>query len=602
MASSTVGHVRTCENCARGKIRCIRAPDSSICDRRVEALEAKVDELLARVGTQPHTTPQTEVSCAPCATPTGLSDTDRAEDVIDRGIVSYSDATKMLDSFRQTLMPYFPFVIIAPQTTLDQLRAEKPFLLLAIIKVSMYRDTAAQRILEEIFQSAVAKRMIFSHAPSMDVLQGLLVALAWLHHQIQHMRFSSYLHLAWSIVGDLRLDRVSDTQSIYSRMDMSTVSSDHRSSKQSKNESRRALIGCYMLSSCRSTMFQKDRMMTRLSYVEKQALELLDNAETASDRCLIHLVKLQQIFERIDDAVVTTTNPGREIDMRGFQSQINEYKTTLPATFSDNSLLRFNLHTLQLFLCQACLFDKHETAYIATSSMNRSHADSRLPPHLRSGQHPLELSDFQVELLGRGLTEAKKFFDYLLQFSPETYGVISHTQWLQAGFNLVIGCKLAVTGAKYAQRSQHIGALCSTLNMPQIIRGTSHRLQWLSKDKVDTDGKQQSKHFYEVWLEHILEWFEQKYHLAQPEAQALPLTEMPPGGFRSSAFGNGSSSQEANILGQGHGVEQVAQIDETGTWPDFLWDISTEDILGGYMGFLDMPNAMPQFGYEMPIP
>ena len=145
----------------------------------MEALEAKVDELLARVGTQPHTTSQTEVSCAPCATPTGLSDTDRAEDVIDRGIVSYSDATKMLGSFRQTLMPYFPFVIIAPQTTLDQLRAEKPFLLLAIIKVSMYRDTAAQRILEEIFQSAVAKRMIFSHAPSMDVLQGLLVALAW---------------------------------------------------------------------------------------------------------------------------------------------------------------------------------------------------------------------------------------------------------------------------------------------------------------------------------------------------------------------------------------------------------------------------------------
>lgn len=86
----------------------------------------------------------------------------------------------------------------------------------------------------------------------------------------------------------------------------------------------------------RSTMFQKDRMMTRLSYVEKQAFELLENAETASDRCLIHLVKLQQIFERIDDAVVTTTNPARQIDMNGFQSEINEYKTTLPATFSDN--------------------------------------------------------------------------------------------------------------------------------------------------------------------------------------------------------------------------------------------------------------------------
>ena len=77
-------------------------------------------------------------------------------------------------------------------------------------------------------------------------------------------------------------------------------------------------------------------MMTRLSYVEKSAFELLANAETASDRCLIHLVKLQQIFERIDDAVVTAASPVLEADMNGFQSEINEYKTTLPATFSEN--------------------------------------------------------------------------------------------------------------------------------------------------------------------------------------------------------------------------------------------------------------------------
>ncbi|CAG8032013.1 unnamed protein product [Penicillium salamii] len=626
MAPPTVEHVKTCENCARGKIRCIRAPDSSVCDRcrrldkecyfrpararynptkkgtRVEALEAKVDELLARVGNQQHTTPQPEVSCVAPAETRGQPNTDKSQDVIDRGVVSYSDAAKMLDSFRQTLMPCFPFVIIAPETTLDQLRAEKPFLLLAIIKVSMYRDIAAQQILEETFQSAVADRMIFSHAPSMDVLQGLLVALAWLHHQIQYMRFSSYLHLAWSVVGDLRLDRVSETQSFYSRMDMSKVSSDHRSTKQSKNESRRALIGCYMLSSCRSTMFQKDRMMTRLSYVEKQAFELLENAETASDRCLIHLVKLQQIFERIDDAVVTTTNPGRQIDMKGFQSEINEYKTTLPATFSDNSLLQFNLYTLQLFLCQACLFDKHETAYIATSSLARSHADSGLPPHLRSGQHPLDLSDSQVELLSLGLTESKKFFDYFFKFSPESYGVISHTQWLQTGFNLVLGSKLAVTGARYAPRNQHVGALCSALNMPQILRGASQRLQWLSKDKVDADGKRQSKHFYEVWVEHILEWFEQKYHLAQPEVTVTAPSGIPEGGLGPSVFANPSPLQDTPLMSEGPGATQGAHTDATASWPDFLWDISTEDILGGYMGFLDMPYSTLPPGYDMPLP
>lgn len=145
----------------------------------MEALEAKVDELLARVGNQQHVTPQPELSSIPCAEPSPHPNQDRPQDVIDRGVVSYNDAVGILDTFRDTLMPYFPFVLIPPETTLDQLRAEKPFLLLAILKVCTYNDTPVQKILEETFQSAVADRMIFSHSPSMDVLQGLLVALAW---------------------------------------------------------------------------------------------------------------------------------------------------------------------------------------------------------------------------------------------------------------------------------------------------------------------------------------------------------------------------------------------------------------------------------------
>lgn len=77
--------------------------------------------------------------------------------------------------------------------------------------------------------------------------------------------------------------------------------------------------------------------MTQLSYIEKQAFELLSNSETASDRCLVHLVKLQHIFERIDDAVAASENPGREASiMLGFQAEIDNYKRTLSTEFPDN--------------------------------------------------------------------------------------------------------------------------------------------------------------------------------------------------------------------------------------------------------------------------
>jgi phosphate uptake regulator len=100
----------------------------------------------------------------------------------------------------------------------------------------------------------------------------------------------------------------------------------------------------------RSTVLQKDRMMTRLSYIEKQAFELLSNAETASDRYLIQLVRLQRIFERIDDAVVNTASSVREADMHGFQTEIDQYKMTLSTEFSDNcewhSSLKKNTHVM----------------------------------------------------------------------------------------------------------------------------------------------------------------------------------------------------------------------------------------------------------------
>ncbi|CRL18035.1 Fungal transcriptional regulatory protein, N-terminal [Penicillium camemberti] len=596
--ASTSGHVKTCQNCARGKIRCIRTSDSSICDRcrrldkecyfraarprynpakkgtRVEALEAKVDQLLARVVNSQHTEHQPDVPLA-LSDPELHSIPDKPRDVIDRGIVRFDDAVTLLESFRETLMPCFPFIFIAPEVTLAQLRAEKPLLLLAILKVSSYKNAAAQQILEETFQTAVADQMIFTHNPSMDVLLGLLVALAWLQHQSQHERFSSYLHLAWSIVGDLRLDRLSETQSFYSRMAMSKDSSDENSSRHSVNEGRRALIGCYVLSSCRSTILQMDRMMTRLLYVEKHALELLSNAEIASDRCVIQLVKLQQIFERIDDAVVTTANPVREVDMHAFQTEINEYRTTLPATFSDNS-------------------------NYSASSAPRSHADSGLPPHLQSGHQPLDLSPFQVEFLNRGMTEAKKFFDYVFTLAPDTYRLLSYTQWLQTGFNVVLSCKLAVTGAKYAPRSPHVRALCSDLNMPHVLRAVLQRMQGLSKDRATVDGKQHSKYFYEERLSHILEWFEQKYHLVPSEDTTQISTGLPDGG--PSTLANSATSQDVPLMGENYGATQVAQVDDTALWPDFLWNISTDDILNGYMGFPDMPYPTLQPGYDVPLP
>lgn len=198
------------------------------------------------------------------------------------------------------------------------------------------------------------------------------------------------------------------------------------------------------------------------------------------------------------------------------------------------------------------------------------------------------------------MTEAKKFFDYVFTLAPDTYRLISYTQWLQTGFNVVLGCKLAVTGAKYAPRSPHVRALCSDLNMPHVLRAVLQRMQGLSKDRVAADGKQHSKYFYEERLRHILEWFEQKYHLVPSEDTIQIPTGLPDGG--PSTLANSATSQDVPLMGENYGATQVAPVDDTALWPDFLWNISTDDILNGYMGFPDMPYPTLQPGYDVPLP
>lgn len=100
---------------------------------------------------------------------------------------------------------------------------------------------------------------------------------------------------------------------------------------------------------------------------------------------------------------------------------------------------------------------------------------------------------------------------------------------------------------------------------------------------------------------HILEWFEQKYHLVHTEDRVPSHTEITHSSRGSAVFPTTAPLQDASLMGQGYDVTQGAQVDGAGQWPNFLWDISTEDILGGYMEFMDMPYPTLQSGFDMPL-
>jgi hypothetical protein len=100
------------------------------------------------------------------------------EDVISRGIITIENAEESVQHFRTTASNA-PFVIISPDTPLDYLRRQKPFLLLTILAANVRDNINVQKLLDEEVREKLSRKVFVSGEKSMDLLQGILVYLTW---------------------------------------------------------------------------------------------------------------------------------------------------------------------------------------------------------------------------------------------------------------------------------------------------------------------------------------------------------------------------------------------------------------------------------------
>ncbi|KAL4939084.1 hypothetical protein BDV06DRAFT_199520 [Aspergillus oleicola] len=573
--SACSARVKTCQTCATAKIRCLRSPGAAICDRcarlnkpcyfrparlrqawpkketRLESLERRLDQLLNQ-GQSPQS---------------NTSPGEKTGDVIDKGIVTLDDAAALLDSFLQFLMPHFPFVVLPSQATAGDLRDQKPFLFLAILSVAVTDDRALKRSLDEEFKAALAERAVLGNQPpSLETLQGLLVVLAWCQHQAQQRSgprdFMTYLHLAIGLVVDLELDRPPEMHRRCRRMSIQEIGTEVRPVNLHRAE-QRAAIGCSFLSSCSGIITQKKCIFPWTAHLEAFAVELAQKPEYTSDQSIIHLVRLQHVFEEMDQ--VSMDPDFLEIDKGGrafqhmfrtFKAQLQEFSNKLPPHWrTNNFLLAAQLHTVNLYLCQVSLFDRKTV--------------SELPV------------DFRSEILCHGLDAAKACLDSLVSIPVGTERCFSYTQWLETGFDLILSCKLvlmAVSDESLRHSHPHIQSLCDALDMPGVLKTCINRqLSYHSGPRSKSTGFD-----YTGWLQWIQGWFLRHYdeYLAHQRAEAVTKTSTISANYVAPAVHVGV--ENINNGGLGFSEEMLS-------WPSFAEMCMTDNPLASWMDLNLMP-------------
>lgn len=89
------------------------------------------------------------------------------------------DPDALLALYRDEMAPQFPFVIVPQSLSASELHVKKPFLLKVMVTVASLHDVAAQTAMCKEIVTELSKKMLIDAKMSLDMLQGLLVFIAW---------------------------------------------------------------------------------------------------------------------------------------------------------------------------------------------------------------------------------------------------------------------------------------------------------------------------------------------------------------------------------------------------------------------------------------
>lgn len=208
-------------------------------------------------------------------------------------VLTPEEVEKCLLRYRSISPVYFPFVIVPNDWTLQSMMRHSPTLLLAVL-TAMCNSTHLQKTLDAGFREVVSQQVLVRGERSLDILQGLLVYLAWhpFHLRPLNRQIHQFVQMAATMTMDMKFHVMPEAT------DRSI-------------EDKRAYLGCYYMSSVwvagSKEMFANIiryaiRPTRRNSldfggYAEAVLLDMHTYPQYTSDYNLVKMVRLQAIIE-----------------------------------------------------------------------------------------------------------------------------------------------------------------------------------------------------------------------------------------------------------------------------------------------------------------
>jgi hypothetical protein len=204
----------------------------------------------------------------------------------------------LLDTYR-TMTDFFPFVILPKDCFCRDLIHQRPLLMFAVLTAASYDSTLLQLTLSREFRKVVMVK-IMNGEKSLDLLQGLLVFIAWHHHYMdaQAMSINLLVQLCVGLTSDLGLDNLNPPGNIT------------RKDEFHEREAKRAYLGCYYLASNLGLLDAGSVKCTSFSNAHRAyASDLASAWEHRSDAILPILIDICQFNEDVEETFRDQSEP-----------------------------------------------------------------------------------------------------------------------------------------------------------------------------------------------------------------------------------------------------------------------------------------------------
>ncbi|KAK9344247.1 hypothetical protein V1522DRAFT_410860 [Lipomyces starkeyi] len=523
-------------------------------------------------------------------------------DIIDRGLLSLGDVNKLLDVFRNSLVDHFPFVVLPPSATAESLRRQSPFLFLAIIASMAFENSPLQRHLGNEIKKQIASRIILGTEKNMDLLQGLLVHMAWYHYfvRLQKQQMFLILQLCITLVQDLGLHRSPKDNKHSFCLDQ------RRTSQTTRNPAeKRALLGVYYLSATYATASRKQSIMNYSKYMEECCQSLTEDNEFPSDRWIKPFIRLQVLARRISDGFCYDDTGDSELHGEaavkmatdGFRHELDHLKAASSYEVTENSALCLDFLFLDVWIHEVALHDEFwpiPSQYVSTGPISQSPSRGR------------SFSFSRTNMLWHNLVTTKMYLETFLSTPTSHLFHLLFSSWSKLCYILVVQAKIVFFGSEWSSDNEHRRNHQSSGNnlemtfwdtnlankeaeMPQLCALLQDQIASITSNLVSAEGDRDVMYQLGFLIKRMMAGYERRMkRIHMPNIE--DTRNQPAAGSQNAATSTFSISATAQVESGKEGTNSVEGGSGFGAPPELSQELF-EDFIWGTM--LDDFTMMP---------